>query len=85
MKKVSVEGESVEEVVLASAGKTIDENGEGGESGGSGVGFVEALRMTPRVLGLVWKGYPFGAILIPVLTVINAPVPADYLIARYGG
>lgn len=38
-------------------------------------------RQTPQVLGLLWKAFPLGAILVPLLTVATAPLPAFTLYA----
>jgi len=38
--------------------------------------WLSPLRQTPRVLALVWKAYPVSAVVVPLLALVSAPVPA---------
>lgn len=40
---------------------------------------ANVLRMTPSVLRLVWRAFPAGAVLVPVITLALAPMPVAYL------
>ena len=41
--------------------------------------YLQCLKQLPRIFLLVWRAYPLGTILIPIITLISSPLPAVYL------